>query len=355
MAESMRALVLYGPGDLRLEDRPIPKPGPGEALIRLGWCGVCGSDIPRVFVTGAHRHPIVPGHEMAGVVASVGGDGGGLEPGMRVVVFPLIWCGVCAACERGRYAQCSNYDYLGSRSDGGFTQYVVAPVGNVRPIPDGVPLDVAALTEPAAVALHAVRRAGIALGGLTVAVFGAGPIGLLIALWARRYGARQVIVFDPLTERLDAARRLGFATAYDPRQRIPREIVTGLTNGHGAAVCFEAAGVQATATEALACVAPGGVVVMVGNPAGDLTLPKSTVSRLLRMEASVVGVWNSTYTVHAPDDDWSTALAAMADGSLNVAPLISHRASLDEAKDTLSALNERRVNWMKALIGEWVS
>ncbi|NLH98014.1 MAG: galactitol-1-phosphate 5-dehydrogenase [Chthonomonadales bacterium] len=355
MTEAMQALVLHGIGDLRLEERPVPTPGAREVLVRMGWCGLCGSDIPRIFITGAHHRPIVPGHEMAGVVQGVGSDVTEVQPGTRVVVFPLVWCGSCPACELGRYAQCADYGYLGSRSDGGFAEYVIAPAANVRVIPDGVPLDVAALTEPSAVALHAVRRTGVSLGGLTAAVFGAGPIGLLTAMWARLLGALRVVVFDPVPERLDLARRCGMTLAYDPRDRAPREVISGLTGGYGAAVCFEAAGVTATVLEACACVAAGGSVVLVGNPATDVVLPKNAVSRLLRMEASVLGVWNSTFNVHAPNDDWSTTLAAMADVSLNVAPLISHRVPLREALAVLRGISERRVPSMKVLIGDWLT
>jgi L-iditol 2-dehydrogenase len=352
MSATMKALVLHGIGDLRLETLPIPEIGPGDVLVRVAWCGVCGSDIPRIFRTGAHRHPVVPGHEMAGVVAAVGAEVRTVQPGTPVVVFPLIWCGRCAACEVGRYAQCANYDYRGSRSDGGFAEFVAVPEANVRPVPDGVPLDAAAMCEPAAVAVHALRRSPVPPAGQTVVVFGAGPIGILVGQWARILGATQVLLFDPVAYRLEVAQASGLKSAYDPSQKPPREVIGDLTDGHGASVCIDAAGVPATVVEACESVARGGAVVLLGNPSADVMLPKATVSRVLRMEASLVGVWNSTYAVHAPDDDWSMALNAMASGALDAGSLISDRVGLAEAVALLAQVKDGVRPAMKVLIGE---
>ncbi len=142
-------------------------------------------------------------------MAGIGPDVAGFQIGDEVAVFPLLWCGRCAACEQGRYAQCDDYDYLGSRSDGAFAEYVVAPQQNLVPLPAGVSLAEAAMTEPAAVALHAIRRAGDVVGE-TVVIFGAGPIGLMVGQWARIMGAAQVILFDIVPEKIEMAQDLGF-------------------------------------------------------------------------------------------------------------------------------------------------
>jgi len=352
MTATMQALVLHGIGDIRLEALSIPMPGPGQALVRVAWCGVCGSDIPRIYSTGAHRHPIVPGHEMSGVVEAVGPDVAGIEPGARVVVFPLIWCGACASCEVGRYAQCANYDYLGSRRDGGLAEYVVAPIANLVPVPDGLALDVAALCEPAAVALHALRRCGLSPIGGAVAIFGAGPIGILVAQWSRIMGAARIMVFDPVEWRREFARSRGFGDAFDPTARRPREVVAEMTGGQGAMICVEAAGAPPTLIEACECVAAHGAVVLLGNPSGDGAIPRATWSRVLRQEASLVGVWNSAYAAHGAGDDWRAALDAMAKGALNAAALITSRAPLAAGIGALEAIRDGRGAQMKVLIGE---
>jgi len=180
----MKALVLHGVGDARFEEVPKPAAMPGEALVRVGFCGVCGSDIPRTFVKGTYRFPTICGHEFAGTVEAVGLGVDGYKPGDRVVVFPLLWCGKCAACELGNYVMCEDYDYYGSRRDGGFAEYVSVPPANLVPVPDGVSMEAASMTEPAAVAMHALKRAGGGFVGETVVVFGAGPIGLRRASWS---------------------------------------------------------------------------------------------------------------------------------------------------------------------------
>src|SRR5262249_26233996 len=139
------------------------------------------------------------------------------QAGDRVAVFPLLWRDDHPACEEGKYAQSDGYDYLGSRSDGAFSEFVIAPERNLIRVPDNVSLEEAAMTEPAAVALHAARRARLRLGD-TVAIFGLGPIGLMVAQWARTMGAAQIVLFDILPEKLELARQLGFEHVLDSRK-----------------------------------------------------------------------------------------------------------------------------------------
>lgn len=352
MAEStplMQAQVLHAVGDMRYETVSRPEPGPGQVLVRNGFCGVCGSDIPRTFVKGTYRFPTIIGHEFAGTVERCGPDVAGFAPGDPVAVFPLIWCGRCQACEQGKYAQCADYDYLGSRSDGAFAEFVVAPQQNLLAVPDGVSLAEAAMTEPAAVALHAVRRAG-AMVGQTVAVFGAGPIGLMTAQWARIMGAGQVLLFDIVAEKLEMARSLGFPHSFDSKRIDPVQIVEQETGGQGAHVCIEAAGVPPTMLQALAATRRGGRVVLLGNPAADVTLPAGLISQLMRQEVTILGTWNSDYSIRGNDDDWRTVLQAMAADQLRVEPLITHRVPLAGAFDALKMMRDQAEFYSKVLI-----
>ena len=345
----MMAQVLHAVGDMRYEPVPRPDPGPGQVLVHVGFCGVCGSDLPRTFVKGTYRFPTIIGHEFAGTVADCGDGVDDLAPGDRVVVFPLLWCGLCSACEQGRYAQCLNYDYLGSRSDGGFADYVVAPRRNLLVVPDNVPLEIAAMTEPAAVALHAVRKGG-ELAGRTAAVFGAGPIGVMVAQWAQALGAAQVAIFDIVPEKLDLARKLGFTLAYDSRQVDPVKTVATLTGGEGAYLCVEGAGVPPTTLQALSAARRGGRVVLLGNPAADVTLPAPLISQLLRREVTIHGTWNSDYSAAGNDDDWRAVLGAMSSGLLRLQPLITHRLPLSEAFAALNMMKDQRTFYSKVLI-----
>ena len=154
----MKAWVLHRINDIRLETVEMPAPQSGEVLVAVKAVGICGSDIPRIYRTGAHRHPLIPGHEFSGVVEVLGKDADSAWLGKRVGVFPLIPCRACGPCMRGQYEMCRNYDYLGSRRDGGFAEYAAVPADNLIELPDNISFEEAAMLEPMAVAVHAMRR-----------------------------------------------------------------------------------------------------------------------------------------------------------------------------------------------------
>ena len=347
--QSMQALVLHAVGDARLEEVPKPDIKVGEVRVRIGFCGVCGSDIPRIFLKGTYHFPTVCGHEFAGVVDTFGPEIDDLALGDPVVVFPLLWCGKCNACEIGEYAKCYDYDYLGSRSDGAFAEYVTAPRQNLISIPHGVSLEEAAMTEPAAVALHALRQGKCGVGQ-TVAVFGAGPIGLMVGIWAQIMGANQVILFDVVEEKLALAKRLGIGLSFNSRKNSPIQIIEDLTDGQGAHLCVEAAGVPQTFTQALQATQRGGYTVILGNPSVDVTLPTSLISQLMRREVNIVGTWNSNYSVFGNDDDWRAVLQAMASKTLNLKPLVTHLVPLAEAFGMLKVMRDKTEFYAKVLI-----
>lgn len=349
-ANEMTALVLHAIGDARLEKITSPEPEQGQVKVRIGFCGVCNSDIPRFFGKGPYFFPIVCGHEFAGVIESIGQGVTKFAPADRVAVFPLLWCGDCISCERGKYAQCLNYNYLGSRTNGAFAEYVVAPERNLLRIPDGVSLEEAAMIEPAAVALHALRRAGGTSVGESVVVFGAGPIGLMVAQWARSLGASKVMLVDMVPEKLDLARGFGFEHVIDLRAVDPAAEIEKMTGGHGVDLCIDAAGVPQATIQIMRCARHGGRIVLLGNPSDDVTIPAELISRLMRREVQIFGTWNSDYAAHGEDDDWHRSLAAMASGVIDVKPLITHRVPLDQAWDALCMMKERAHFYCKVLI-----
>lgn len=331
----MKALVLHSVGDLRYEEAPDPVVTPGTVRIRVGFCGVCGSDLPRIFVKGTYHFPTICGHEFAGTVEAVAPDVRDAAPGDRVAVFPLLWCGRCAACAQKKYVQCENYDYYGSRRDGAFAEFVVVPPRNLLTVPAGVRLEEAAMTEPAAVARHALRRVAKRLDGHSVLIFGAGPIGLMAAQWARTMGAGPVTLSDPIARKLELARALGFATGLPP---------------DGADVVVDAAGAPAALLAAMRAARRGGAVVLLGNPAGDLALPAELWSQLMRREVTLYGTWNSDYGVEGDRDDWRAALDAMASGRLRLQPLISHVVPLSDGVEALRRMRAGQEFYSKVLI-----
>jgi L-iditol 2-dehydrogenase len=348
MTDMMKALVLHAVGDLRCEESPVPQLKPGWARVRVAAAGVCGSDIPRVFHHGTYRMPLIPGHELAGVIEAVGDEEAAGRIGERVTIFPLIPCHKCAYCEIGAYGQCTSYDYLGSRTNGGFATYVLAPLEHLVPVPEGVSLADAALTEPAAVALHALRQGDATIGDRVV-VLGAGPIGMMISQWATILGARQVMLVDIDARKLELARALHLGETCNAREGDPVEWVTAATGGRGADLVIEAAGAPQTFEQALRMARPLGRVVMMGNPAGDVRLPQATVSQLLRKQLTVRGTWNSSFAA-VPLNEWEVVIAMLAAGRLHLSPLISHRVSLAEGPAALRMMHEQREFFNRVVI-----
>lgn len=343
----MKACVLHKPGVICLETISKPEPGQREVLIRVGACGVCGSDIPRIFEKGAHIMPLIPGHEFAGTVEAVGNETDNALLGKRVAVFPLIPCGECDACEIGAYAQCRSYNYLGSRCDGAFAEYVVAPAANCILLPDGVSMESGAMAEPAAVAAHAVRRSSIKAGD-AVAVFGAGPIGLLVAQWARIHGALSVWLVDIDDRKFETAEMLGFTDFCNPRMSDTVEVIRSAT-GRGVDVAIEATGASAALEQLVQCVCPFGSVSLLGNPAGTMSLSQNAYWHVLRNELHLNGCWNSVFA-ELPRNEWELALNCMASGLLQTTPLISHRCSLETLPQHLQSMHENAFPFSKVML-----
>jgi L-iditol 2-dehydrogenase len=342
----MKSAVLHAIGDLRYEDKSTPDPGYGEVLIKIKASGVCGSDIPRVMKKGTYSFPMIPGHEFAGEVVKIGETVScSVKVGDRVAVFPLIPCGKCIYCQIGDYAQCDDYDYLGSRRDGGFAEYVVAPIKNLVSVPDNVDFECAAMTEPASVALHALRRTGVDTGD-NVVILGAGTIGIILAQWAKICGAGRVFVTDISQDKLKVAMDYGFSCINsmqeDPVERIIKE------TKKGADISIEAAGTPITFEQSLRMTRKLGKVILMGNVSGDVVIPERTASIILRSQLVIYGTWNSSIT-SIPKNEWLTALQFMSSGALNLKPLITHRFPLNEANKAFDMMYNRREFFNKVM------
>jgi len=262
----MLGCVIHGQGDLRVQELPVPEPGPGQALVAVRYGGVCGSDLHYWRHGGVGdfrlREPMLLGHEVVGTVVSYGDGASGPLPGTAVAVHPATPCGVCPECLEGRRNVCRDTRYLGSAArfphvQGGFAAQVTVPAEQLRALPEGLEPRRAALAEPLSVALHAVRRAG-AVTGRHVLVTGAGPIGCLVVAAAKAAGAATVTVTDLLPAALEYARLAGADTvvrADDPADAgWPSEVD----------VAVEASGVAAGLETCLRLVRRGGVVVQLG-------------------------------------------------------------------------------------------
>lgn len=330
----MKAYVLHGIGDLRCEDCPMPELRPGWALIKVSAAGICSSDIPRIFEKGTYHFPTIPGHEFCGVVERTANPEDSGWVGRRVGVFPLIPCMACPSCAKGEYETCSNYDYVGSRRDGGFAEYAAAPVWNLIQLPGEISDVQGALLEPAAVALHAVRRADIRPHS-SVCVVGTGGIGLLAGQWARRCGADRVVIKGRSCEKEALARRCGLDyTGVTPEERFDRVI--------------EAVGSSAALEESLTLAAPGGRVVLMGNPDGSKTLAQNVYWQILRKQLTLSGTWNSSYG--GADSDWEASVRAIAQGALGVEKIVTHIVDKADLPRALHMMRSRTGPFCKIVV-----
>lgn len=308
----MKAYVLHAVNQLRYEDVQMPDCPAGWAIVQVKAAGICSSDIPRIFTKGTYHFPTIPGHEFAGIVCSVGSSGDADLVGRHVGVFPLIPCRECQQCQRGRYEMCEHYDYLGSRRDGGFAEYVAVPVWNLVVMDDEVPFAHAALLEPLSVALHAMKIAGVSLGD-SVGIVGTGMIGICAAQWAKILGAKMVTVVGRNEEKRSLVESCGL------------NYVNGGVVGCGGSfdVVVEAVGTSATIQQAISLTAPSGSLVLMGNPASDIVLAQDVYWRILRKQLRIAGTWNSSFDGRRKSD-WTEVMDALVQGRLIVDPLITH-------------------------------
>lgn len=336
----MRVCRIYGAEDLRIESAPEPAPGPGEVLLALGAGGICGSDL-HYFLHGrvgsfVIQEPLIPGHEVSGTVAGVGPGVTRLREGDKVAINPSRACGSCPGCRAGRENLCRSMRFLGSASvfphvQGMFRERFLMPERQLTPVPAEVDLSTLAFAEPLAVALHAVARGGDLLGR-SVLVTGAGPIGCLIVLASRLAGAAQITVSDVAERPLEDARRVGADACVRPDQLGGGAEALAEAVGE-VEVAFEAAGSPAALAGCLAAVARGGRIVQVG------TLPAEGIhflaNQVMAREIDYAGTFR-----FGVEFDW--AVRYLAEGRVDVTPLLSAQFPLAEAAEAFRAAADKR-------------
>jgi len=341
----MRAVRWHARGDVRVEEVPPPAPpGPGEVQLEIRWCGICGTDLEEwlsgpVFVpvgvphpvTG-RRAPLVLGHEFAGVVVAAGGGVTGLLPGQRVAVDTIVSCGSCRWCYNGEVTRCSALGALGLHGDGGLAELCNAPARMCLPVPDAVADDEAALAEPLAVAVRALRRGGLRPGE-RVAVVGAGAVGLMAMQAAAAFSADSVTVIEPLPARRTLATRLGADRVVPPDYAVTVE----------ADVAVECAGRPGAVQTALQALRSGGRAVLLGIVTDTASI---TPMDLVRGEKSLIGSLS-----HVWDEDFRVALRLLGRGTVQAAPLISDRIPVGAAvSGGLALLRDEPHKHLKILV-----
>jgi L-iditol 2-dehydrogenase len=342
---AMQALLLteYRKLEMSVLERPVI--GPDEVLIAIKACGICGSDIHGYDGSSGRRvPPIVMGHEAAGVVAEVGQNVHRAKPGDRVTVDSTISCGRCTACLRGDANLCMQRRVLGVSCDdyrqhGAFAEYVAVPERIIYPLPDDMPFEHAALVEPVTIALHAVGRLRIAIGGHAVVV-GVGMIGLLVIQALRLAGCDEVVAVDVDDTRLQLAAELGAIVTINAAHDDPIARVLAITGNRGADIAMEVVGNASALATAIGCVRRGGQVGLVGNVTPEVPLPLQTV---VTRELSLIGSCASA-------GEYPRAIELIATGAIRVAPLVTAIAPLAAGPEWFERLHAREPGLMKIVL-----
>ena len=337
----MLTAIFYGPRDIRVEERPDPEPGPGEAVVRVRAAGICGGDLHE-YRAGRQLYPIpyprpAQGHELAGEVVAVGRDVDEVRPGDCVGVQPMVGCGECDWCRHGRMALCARLEHLGVVRSGGFAELCLAPAANLFLLPLDVGFDEAALLDCTAVAVHAVHRVPIPAGA-RVTVLGTGAIGQAVAQVARASGAGRVTVVGTRSGPLELARSLGADRTVD--------LGSGETPPADADVVFETAGGDGLLERAVATAATGASIGLVGESFDEQALDLASA---MPKELTFAIVWS--YGSWGGRSEYRRALDLVAAGRVSLAPVVTHRfrlRSLVEAFDT--ARDRARSGAVKVLV-----
>jgi len=339
----MRAVTCTGPGQLALEERPIPEPGPGEVRVKLRGCGICGSDLSLLSI-GYLGSRITPGHEMTAAVDELGEGVSGFAIGDTVAVEPINTCGRCHSCRSGRDAICPDIQFLGVHVDGGFADYVTVPSRRLFLVDARLPIEISALAEPMAVVIHALKRAQFS-AGQRVLVLGAGSLGLLTVVAARALGAEDVWITARHAHQAALAEKLGAGRVYrEPDATAEKLAVLGREHPIDCAV--ETVGGQAeTLPLAVAALRPGGVVSIVGLFRGKLELDPFPL-----FQKEVTLAWSNCYEHPHQHTDFENAIQILTEHRGELGDITSHQLGLEEIQRGFELAADKRSGTVKVTV-----
>ncbi|MGB8648405.1 MAG: galactitol-1-phosphate 5-dehydrogenase [Anaerolineae bacterium] len=342
----MKAVVLENKGLLTYKEVPTPTVQPGHALLQVRAVSICGSDIMR-YIKGHRMYNLILGHECAGVVVQVGEGVSRAWVGKHVAVIPLVPDLACEQCRLGHYSACHHYSFIGSRQDGGYAEYVHLPEKCLLVLPESLEFEDAALIEPATVARHILDR-GRFQPGQTVAVLGAGSVGLMAVQWLRILDAGCIICTDVVQENLEIAKALGAHVTLNPQQVDVQARVKELT-GDGVDLALEVAGVPQTLAQTIQVTRPRGNIVCGGNQPLDASQPMSFIEDLMRKELHLSGCFMS-YSAPFPGHEWTDSVDALVQDKLKMNPMISHRYPLSAAVQVFQDIAAHNLTHRKIIL-----
>lgn len=341
----MKAAVLYKARDIRIEDIEKCEPEPGEALFKVDTVGICGSDIHYYKNGGIAdriiKKPHILGHEVSGIIEAVDKNDCGLKEGMAVGIEPVAQCGKCEPCIKGNYNLCENLKFCGSPPyNGGMREYMTYPVNNLIPLPDNMSTEEGILLETLSVCLHAIDESNVKIAD-SVAIFGAGNIGLSILQFAKLSGAFDIYVVDPLDYRLKIAEDLGASVVINPNRENPVEKIVKITNGKGVDVGFEAAGDKTTPQLTINSIKRGGTFAFVGIIPISFIQWDTEITRKMGINIKVI---------HKSRHSYKRAAQLIEKDKFNLKPYITHRFPLEKTEEAFRTIENYEDNVLKAVI-----
>ena len=348
---TMRAAVLYGKNDLRVQDYAVPTPGPLEVLMQVKACAICGTD-PRLIGHGWNPMPnygtFIPGHEYSGQIVAVGAGVTQFQVGDRVAIESHKGCGHCVNCKRGRYTICLNYGkpetghrHYGFTSNGGYAQYAVNHISTLYKIADSVSYEEAALITTAACVHFALDNVGGLMGGETVAVLGPGPIGLMAVQLVKALGATKVILTGTRDDRLSMGKMLGADVVVNVNNQDPVAVVKAETGGLGAELIVECSGHPTAVAQSIEMAMRGARISFVGDPVEQPTI---NLKKFVLDDLRAAGVRGEGMA------DCGRSLALLGAGKITVKPLITHRFPLEQVNEGLQTFIQRKGGALKVII-----
>ncbi|WP_068084066.1 galactitol-1-phosphate 5-dehydrogenase [Polycladidibacter stylochi] len=336
----MKAAQLHANCDLRVDEVDTPRPAAGEVLVKVAYCGICGSDIPRLIKDGAHFYPIILGHEFSGVIEAVGEGVADSWVGKKVACAPLVPNFDDPQSHRGNYSLSKGYSFIGSRQQGGLAEYVSIPLINAVPLPESIDLKAGSFLEPVTVGLHAINIMDFK-PGRPVAVIGVGTIGQLLLQALKSLGAGPITAFDVDDEKLAAAKEVG--ATYTCNSMRPEEVEAAMATTEGAAgfdAVFENSGVPAAEIMSLKVAGPNGKVMFVGTPHAPLTLQPAEFELINRKELIVQGSWMN-YSAPFPGWEWTYGADILSNGTINLDNLVDKVVPLSQAPQIIELLQTK--------------
>ncbi|OCA86053.1 galactitol-1-phosphate 5-dehydrogenase [Bacillus sp. FJAT-27225] len=340
----MKALSVTDIETFSLEEIEKPRAKAGNVVIKVAYCGICGSDIPRYFNGGVHSFPQILGHEFSGVVEEIGDSVNEIKVGDRVAVAPLVPCGSCEYCQKGEPAMCKKYSFIGSRQAGAMAEFVEVPERNCVRLPENLSLKEAALVEPLTVAIHGVDRVDVHAGA-KVMVLGAGTIGLLTLLTLRAKGVGEIIVVDLNQRKLDLAKKIGADVTINPKNQ---SLENYFSSHELPEIVYETAGSNITQVQAVEFARKKGKVVFIGTCTKDVVFKAESFEKILRNELEITGSWMS-YSSPFPGYEWTAGLRYMATKEIDVTPLITGKFKLEDKEIPFEKMVEKDSDQIKLL------